>query len=348
MALEKRNLFTRADQLKVRPIPMLIAGVLAESSLAGLVGASGSCKSFLGIAFACCVATGHPWFGRPVKQGAAFILAGEGLPGMSKRLRAWEQWTGVSLAGAPLYVSSGLACLCEQVNVAEIVNDANEIAEEVFFQNGLDPALFVIDTLARAMAGRNENSSEDMGALVGGLDWLRQEWGATVLVIHHAGLDPSAQDRGRGSSAFRAALDSEMVIRHQGDDLVVKTTKAKDWQAPGDIHLAKHEVEMFVPVPTEDRVPGGPTELRETSLVLIDRPGVQVQEDLRNRALDLHAEGHSERVIAGMVGVGKSTVHRWLAGAAPPRGVLHTPAVGQAMPRGAESAGQLRGNGAMA
>lgn len=331
--MPERNLFTRADRLKVQPIPMLIARMLPENSLAGLIGASGTCKSFLAIAWACHVATGTPWFGRAVKPGVAFVLAGEGQAGIAKRIRAWEEWSGVSIIGAPLYVSSGLTCLCDHGNIADVVTDATKIAEAVFFETGLEPALFVIDTLARGMAGRNENSSEDMSAFVGAMDWLRNEWKATVLVVHHAGLDPSAQERGRGSSAFRAALDVEMVIRPIGGaDLVLKTTKAKDWAPMPDLTLVMHEVKMLFPIPPEEQVPHGPTQRRETSLVLIDRPGMKVQEDLKNRVLDLRANGHSIREIHKLTGLSVPTVGRWVKGipagseASRLAGYLHTPA----------------------
>ncbi|MCF8483447.1 MAG: helicase RepA family protein [Rhodospirillum sp.] len=45
-------------------------------------------------------------------------------------------------------------------------------------RQGVPLRLVVIDTLARAMAGGNENASEDMGALVGNLDVIRDALGA--------------------------------------------------------------------------------------------------------------------------------------------------------------------------
>ena len=68
----------------------------------------------------------------------------------------------------------------------------------------------VVDTLSRALAGGNENSSEDMGALVQNMDAIRAETGACVLFIHHTGKD---QARGaRGWSGLRAAIDTEIEV----------------------------------------------------------------------------------------------------------------------------------------
>ena len=50
---------------------------------------------------------------------------------------------------------------------------------------GIEPVLIVLDTLARLMVGADENIAKDMGLAIAGIDRLRQETRATVLVIHH-------------------------------------------------------------------------------------------------------------------------------------------------------------------
>ena len=73
-------------------------------------------------------------------------------------------------------------------------------------------ALIIIDTLARHHTG-DENSATEMSSFIGNLDQLREEFNAAVVVVHHSGKDPS---RGaRGSSAFRAALDHEILVRFE-------------------------------------------------------------------------------------------------------------------------------------
>src|SRR5688572_20189530 len=100
--------FTRADRVEFKPTDWLIDGWLVKDTLAGLVAHSGACKSFLAIDWACRVATGSLWFGRNVKQGAVFYLAGEGRTGHRKRIAAWEQHHEISIQGAPLYLADGL------------------------------------------------------------------------------------------------------------------------------------------------------------------------------------------------------------------------------------------------
>lgn len=301
--------FTRADQVEFKPTDWLIDGWLVKDTLAGLVAPSGACKSFLAIDWACRVATCTDWYGRAVKPGAVFYLAGEGRTGLRKRIAAWEKYHGVEIIGAPLYLADSLPFLCDDVMTEGVIDAIENVADQVFFASGHEPTLIVIDTVARAMSGANENSSEDMGHFIRSLDRLRTKWGCTVLTIHHTGLDKEAQDRARGSSAYRAALDSEMVIKPGDPEMTVRATKCKDWRAPAPLNLRRVEVEIQV-----SQADG--TTTTETSLVLHDTPGAIVESKRKEMALALKREHLSLRAIADQVGVSKSTVERWLKDAA--------------------------------
>lgn len=301
--------FTRADQVEFKPTDWLIEGWLVKDTLAGLVAPSGACKSFLAIDWACRVATGSLWYGRNVKQGAVFYLAGEGRTGLRKRIAAWEKHNGISIEGAPLYLADSLPFLCDEFATADVINSIQAVADAIFFESGCDPELVVVDTVARAMAGANENSSEDMGKFIGALDWLRSRWGATILTVHHTGHDPGNQERGRGSSAYRAALDSEMVIKPGDPEFTLKSTKAKDWAEPSPLTLRR------VPVEIELAMPDGKT-IKETSLALHDAPGAMVESKRLALVIEMFRQGKSQREISEETGTPKTTVQRWLKKAA--------------------------------
>jgi hypothetical protein len=292
--------FKRADEIEVKPVDWLIDGWLAKDSLAGLVGPSGSCKSFLAIDWACRVATGTPWCGRDVEQGAVFLLAGEGHNGLRKRIDGWCRHTGVSIKDAPLYIGS-LPPLADMVTAAAVITEIDALADEVFFSCGVDPSLIVIDTVARAMSGRNENSAQDMSDLVTSMDWLRDRWGATVLAIHHTGHEASS--RARGSSSFYAALDSEVVLKpSKGDGLLLTPTKCKDWQPPVSIGLQRQTVEIELPGLPEDT----------STLVLVSSGAVPSTDERDEQVRALKAQGFTVRMIATQTGIPKSTVDRIL------------------------------------
>ncbi|MEI2422068.1 AAA family ATPase, partial [Arthrospira platensis SPKY2] len=85
----------------------------------------------------------------------------------------------------------------------------------------------MIDTLARSMAGGSENDSEDMGNLVRAADRLREEFGATVLFIHHSGKD--ATRGARGHSSLRAAVDTEIEVAGLEGTRTARVTKQRDF-----------------------------------------------------------------------------------------------------------------------
>ncbi|TFH43867.1 MAG: hypothetical protein E4H01_11535, partial [Lysobacterales bacterium] len=71
--------------------------------------------------------------------------------------------------------------------------------------------LIIVDTLARTFAGGNENSSEDMGAFIAIIDYLREKTDSAILAVHHSGKDTS---RGtRGHSSLFGAVDAEFEVR---------------------------------------------------------------------------------------------------------------------------------------
>lgn len=284
----------RADSIVPRATQFLVDGFLVKDTLAAIVGASGACKSFQAIAWACHVATGTPWNGHPVEQGPVCYLAGEGQEGLRKRIAAWERDTGVSIATKPLYLSGGLPFLCNDGNAVQCIDEMNEATLA-------GPSLIVVDTVARAMGGANENSAEDMSWLIRSMDWMRNECKATVLSIHHTGNDPGNQGRARGSSAYRAALDSEFLMKvNTAGDIELTASKCKDWMPPAAMHFRK----QVVPVEVAGE--------QESSLVLRHLSGVEVEMDKRPLVLELHAQGLTVRQIATETGVGKSTVDRWL------------------------------------
>jgi len=301
---EPRKLITfdRLDRLKPTKMVSVIDGFLYANTLTNIIGKSSSCKSFVAQNMAACVATGTPWMARRVERGAVFYIGGEGRSGLLKRFRGWQNYTGISLDGAPIYIASRLPPLADTLNVAGTIDAIQECAEESFFDSGgADPSLIVVDTLARALAGADENSAADVGRLIEGLDWIRQTWGCAVLCVHHTGLGETTQSRGRGSSAIYAALDGELLVTTTGSDVTLSSTKEKDWPKPAPIVMTRNVVEVEV----ED--------VTETTLCL-DKASMQGAmanaEFQRRRVLELRDEGKSVRAIAELLGIGKSTVQR--------------------------------------
>ena len=208
----------------------LVKGILDRGAMSVKYGATNCGKTFSSLDLACHVALGWPWFGRKTRQGAVVYIAAEGGLGIEERLTAFRYHHGVE-PDAPLYVVPVAIDLCKtKKDVAELLREIKP----------LDPALVVIDTLSRAMAGGNENSPDDMGAFVTNCDLIRQETGAHLLVIHHTGKD---EGRGtRGHSLLAAAADTLIeVSKDEVSGLVTATVKKQRDRASGDVLVFKLE-----------------------------------------------------------------------------------------------------------
>ena len=69
-------------------------------------------------------------------------------------------------------------------------------------------AIVVIDTLNRVMPGGDENSSEDMGAVIAAAKLIEREFDCVVLFVHHSGKDEAKGSRGH--SSLKGATDAEI------------------------------------------------------------------------------------------------------------------------------------------
>lgn len=206
-----------------------VQGLLTEEGSAVLYGESNSGKTFLATDLALHVASGIEWHGRRVEQGGVVYLALEGGLGFRNRIAAWRE--AYDSHEGPIH----FAAVPSQVNLLDPdadtprVIEAAKVAKE---KMGVPIKLIVVDTLARAMSGGNENSPDDMGALVTNMDTIRQATGAMVLFIHHSGKD--AAKGARGHSSLRAAIDTEIEVEAEGDDRRATVVKQREMRK-GDV-----------------------------------------------------------------------------------------------------------------
>ncbi|KPD10371.1 AAA family ATPase, partial [Phaeobacter sp. 11ANDIMAR09] len=144
------------------------------------------------------------WRGCRVYGGAVLYIAAEGGAGVRNRLAAYKH-VRPDMGSAPftlLPISLDLHSDGDALAVCKII--AN---------NPL--ALVVVDTVSRSLGAGDENTAKDTSMFVKNCDLIREATGAHVMVIHHTGKD---EDRGaRGSSALRAAVDTEINVTSRGE-----------------------------------------------------------------------------------------------------------------------------------
>ena len=95
--------------------------------------------------------------------------------------------------------------------------------------------LVIIDTLARVMAGGDENSGQDMGRIIAHCGQIQKQTGAAVMLIHHVGKDEGKGSRGH--SSLSGAVDTELHIK----DGVITVVKQRDGERG-----AKYKFELKV------------------------------------------------------------------------------------------------------
>lgn len=185
--------------------PYLIDDVMDLGAMVVTYGDSNAGKTYVKLDQCFCIAAGRDWNGHKVKQGLVVYIAAEGGKGFQKRIEAFKRHYGVddlpfALIPCPIDLQS------ERADTKKLIKVIRE-AEAHF---GMPCVMAIVDTLARAMSGGDENLASDMGKFVDNVDEVRAAIGCTVDIIHHTGKDKAKG--ARGSSALRAATDTEIEI----------------------------------------------------------------------------------------------------------------------------------------
>lgn len=218
-ALLHRSRFTpyTSDEFSLFPeAESAIASLLPAQGIACIYGPSGAGKSALITSMLPALAEGTEWFGRAVKLCTVWCVALEGAAGQRNRVKAIEKHYRRKLPSSVKFTFSDL-----RLNQPE---DVAELAARIEKHGGAD--VVIIDTLACAMAGGDENSSRDMGLVVAGAKALQRATGGLVLLVHHTGKDAS---RGlRGHSSLNAALDACIEVKRHDDYRSWKLVKSRD------------------------------------------------------------------------------------------------------------------------
>lgn len=187
------------EEVQVR---WLVQDLIPANGFAALYGKPGSYKSFVALYLAAMIATGRPAFGKDTTAGEIVYIMGEGGAGLKPRRDALMKQYGLP-NDIPVHF------IRAQLNLRSSDEDAQALVQAIG-DAGLRPSLIVIDTLARAFAGGNENASEDVGAFIMHVGKVQAALGAAILVVHHSGKDEA---RGmRGHSSLLGAVDAELEV----------------------------------------------------------------------------------------------------------------------------------------
>jgi hypothetical protein len=215
------------------PAPPLIEDLLDEGALSVFYGESNAGKSFVCLDMSYAVSTGGDWNGKRARRGLTIYIAAEGGRRFARRIAALKECRG-NVAEPPLF-----ALVNYPIDLRSSDADAKELLSLIRAteqQCGERCAWVIVDTLSRALAGGDENSSVDMGRIVTAADHIRAETGAHFTYVHHCGKDSA---RGaRGHSLLRAATDTEVEIAAGS----IRVTKQRDMETGAEFGFALIDV----------------------------------------------------------------------------------------------------------
>ena len=215
------------QELKNRPQPnWLVKGILPGTGIASCFGPPMSAKTFMAMDLGGAVALGKPFFGYKTTQCPVVYIALEGGAGLANRIKAYEQVNNVKLP--PNHFRIVLDKF--QLRKADVEALAQAVAQE-----GCDNGLIIIDTLAQAALGADENSSVDMGRLIAAAQLLQKMTNSLVFLVHHTGKDIRRGQRGH--SSLLAALDASIELKDTANGRSWKSTKVKDGAAGVEVNF---------------------------------------------------------------------------------------------------------------
>lgn len=305
--IEKFTTFT------AEPLPeaeWLIDRIFERDSLALLFGASGEGKSFVSLSMAIAIASGTPWLDTyATKQGPVVYAIGEGPRGMRRRAFAAARHAG--LKDIPeLYFYPAAPQLRTEAGCDQFLK----------LVKPLNPALVVIDTLARSFVGGDENTAKDMGEWVAAATRIQRETGACVMPIHHTAKNkkPGMPPTERGSNSLRGAVDTSIGVSMKDGVIQLVNYKQKDDEVFKPIHIA---TETFVIKPATEEKPAMTT-LVLSALAATIPP--ELMADVPELALDILSKApeplsktewlrllHEEQRKKKLTLTAKATFFRW-------------------------------------
>jgi len=223
------RVWTMADCDAAEPRGYIMKGLIAPGDLGVLFGAPGTGKSVVAPYLGHAVAAGRCVFGRRVRQGVVLYVAAEDGAGMKLRANALGHLYGKT---------DGLLIVAQSVNLmGDGAADTPDLGKLRAVAREHGAVLIVLDTLAAAFPGLDENDGRSMGRVVKVLRDLGapaeaegelSAWpGAAVMAVHHAAKGGGTTPRGHG------VLDGAA-------DVTMRIEAAEDRTAPRTVTLGKN------------------------------------------------------------------------------------------------------------
>lgn len=218
-------------------------GILCRGETSVLYGPSNCGKSALVCHLGHCITTGSPFFGAKVTKGAVIHVCAEAPKSVQERVHAYYD----DETAAPYLVRKVGIDLSSMEDVEKFMVEMKGLATA----SDHETVLIVFDTLARSIGVLDENCSSSMTRIAETAEYMASELNAHVMLVHHTGKD--ADRGGRGSSALRGAVYTELALKPDGKLVVLAQEKQRTMPKDLPVQFKTTSVKLGEDEDGEDR-----------------------------------------------------------------------------------------------
>jgi KaiC/GvpD/RAD55 family RecA-like ATPase len=212
----------------------VVKRLIAPGQIGCIFGEPGAGKSLIAPRVAYEVAQGADTFDLRTKAGPVFYVACEDQEGMAGRVAALHLELGPADTFHLFNTVSDLFSRGPSIVKGKSKGSADlEALRKAVAQ--VRPQLIVIDTLAMAMPGLEENDAAGMNRVVQ-IGKRLARYGAAVIFVHHG--TKAEGNTPRGHSVFNGALDFSVMVKPADANGIVRGMIRKNRNGPSDLDIA--------------------------------------------------------------------------------------------------------------
>jgi hypothetical protein len=288
------NALLRFRELEDLPLPEYAINryPIYEKGVNLLYGVPGVGKSLIALDFIGHLAAANP-------DSAIVYIAPEGWASIPVRWKAWCDHN--HLAPINTFIRRQALRLTNVTEVNAFRESCKAIEMKIHY--------IVIDTLARSMAGDNENDTNDMNLFMDAAERLASELDCGILFIHHV----NKQGIMRGSTIIEGVLESTIKVTKDDNQLILfnqgdKGGKNRHREEASPIFLNFVQVQVNAAGVENTAVV---VELGEREIKTPSQETLTARQKEMLEALDSYDEGMSVKQLQTSTGIPQPTVYRY-------------------------------------
>lgn len=196
--------WTELDQLP--PTEWLVQDIIPAQQIMTVYGPGGAGKSYLMTDLAMSLAT---------QNINVVYVAAEDVKQYRSRTEAWADFHASRIA-------DGISGTLKFVPMPVQLGKKDHVRAFIDFVRQYEPHIVIFDPLIDCMEGLDDSKNADIALVCGGMKTIRDELGATVLVVHHTGW---SETRERGGSVLRNTSRIVASLKAQDEKIIFSCEK---------------------------------------------------------------------------------------------------------------------------